>query len=65
MSKWSKILRSGSFWGGITSLSGAMMGPPVLAVLPTKWAGVMIVVGTLLSVASRSIPEIIVEIANE
>jgi hypothetical protein len=59
-----KLLLSGSFWGSLGTLAGAMMGPPVLAVLPTKWAGVMIVVGTIVTALSRSLPDVLKEIIS-
>lgn len=63
--KWIRILKSGSLWGVITSLSGAMMGPPVLNYLPTKYAGIMIIAGTLLTALSQSIPQLILDIMDE
>lgn len=63
--QWLKLFKSGSLWGGISSIAGAMMGPPVLAVLPTKWAGGMIVVGTLITVISRSLPNVVLDMMGE
>ena len=64
-SKWIKILRSGSLWGVLTTVSGAMMGPPVMNVLPTAWAGAMIIIGTLITALSQSLPQLILDIMDE
>lgn len=62
---WRKLLLSGSFWGSLATVAGAMMGPPVLAVLPTKAAGAIIILGTLVTALSKSIPQVLAEIMND
>jgi hypothetical protein len=57
MSKVLAVLKSGAFWGFLTTVLGALSGPPVLAVLPTKWAGALIVVGALISGFSKAIQD--------
>lgn len=60
-----KLLKSGSLWGLFTTLAGAMMGPPVLAVLDTKTAGTVIVIGSIVTALSKSLPALIEEISND
>ncbi len=55
-----KVLKSGSFWGFLTTVVGAVSGPPVLAVLPTKWAGALIVLGALISGLSKAVQDVTV-----
>ena len=46
----STAVKSSSFWGGVIAVVGFVMQPQVLAVLPEKAAGIIMGVGTLLSV---------------
>lgn len=55
MGKLWRVLKSGSFWGFLATVLGGLSGPPVLNVLPTKWAGVLIVGGAFVSALSQAI----------
>lgn len=64
-SRWLKLLRSGSLWGVLTTAIGALTGPPVLAVFPTSVAGILIVLGSLITALSQSLPQLILDIMDE
>lgn len=49
------LAKHGGVFGTLTTLIGALCGPPVLAVLPTKWAGVLIVVGAVWAAFSKPV----------
>ena len=49
------VARYGGVLGFLTTIVGALSGPPVLAYLPTKYAGALIVVGAVLQALTKPV----------
>lgn len=49
------IKAHGGLLGTLTTLLGALSGPPVLAYLPTRYAGALIVIGAIVTAFSKPV----------
>lgn len=52
-----RVVKSGAFWGGLSTTFGALGGPPMAGFLDTKTAGIFIALGIITSTFSKAIHE--------
>lgn len=53
---WS-IMKSATFWGGLSSAFGGLGGSPAFGYLPDKVAGALIIFGTMAGIFGKAIQE--------